>query len=86
MHWIGLSEVRFLTNALLNTITKGASWTVTAVEVFNTLSNTWETCASEFTITDVTHDNAAGTSVDYKRYTCNLGYAMATRQIRIKWS
>lgn len=63
-----------------------ASWTVTAVEVFNTLSNTWETCASEFTITDVTHDNAAGTSVNYKRYTCNLGYAMDSRKIRFKWS
>lgn len=63
-----------------------ASWTVTAVEVFNTLSNTWETCASEFTITDVTHDNAAGTSVNYKRYTCNLGYAMDSRKVRFKWS
>lgn len=63
-----------------------ASWTITAVEVLNTLSNTWEDCSSEFSITDTTHDDAAGTSVNYKRYTCNLGYAMATRNIRIKWS
>lgn len=63
-----------------------ASWTVTAVEVYNTLSGKWETCASEFSVTDTTHANAAGTDVAYKRYTCNLGYAMASRQIRIKWS
>ena len=63
-----------------------ADWTVTAVEVLNTLSNTWEDCSSEFTVSDTVHDDAAGTETAYKRYTCNLGYAMATRQIRIKWS
>lgn len=63
-----------------------ASWTVTAVEVLNTLSNQWENCASQFTITDTTHDDAGGTSTAYKRYTCNLGYAMGARSIRIKWS
>ena len=63
-----------------------ASWTVTAVEVLNTLSNTWETCADEFTITETTHPNAADTAVNYNRYTCNLGYAMDPRDIRIKWS
>lgn len=63
-----------------------ASWTVTAVEVLNTLSNQWESCASEFTITDTTHEDAGGTSVAYKRYTNNLGYAMDSRKIRIKWS
>lgn len=63
-----------------------ASWTVTGVEVYNTLSGTWETCASEFTVTDTTHDDAAGVSTNYKRYTCNLGYAMASRRIRVKWS
>lgn len=63
-----------------------ASWTVTYVEVLNTLSNQWESCATEFTITDVTHPDASDTSVNYKRYTCNLGYDMGARQIRIKWS
>lgn len=61
-------------------------WTVTAVEVLNTLSNQWEDCSGEFAITDVTHDDAAGNSVDYKRYTCSLGYATGARKIRIKWS
>ncbi len=63
-----------------------ASWTITAVEVLNTLSNQWENCASEFTITDTTHDDAGGDSTSYKRYTNNLGYAMDSRKIRIKWS
>ena len=63
-----------------------ASWNITALEVLNTLSNTWDDDMSEFTITDVAHDNAAGTSVNYKRYTCNLPYAMGERKIRIKWN
>lgn len=63
-----------------------ASWTVTAVEVLNTLSNQWESCAAEFTITDTTHDDAGGNSTAYKRYTNNLGYAMDSRSIRVKWS
>ena len=63
-----------------------ASWTVTRVEVLNTLSNQWEECAREFTITDTAHDDAGGVSTAYKRYTCNLGYAMGSRSIRIKWS
>ena len=63
-----------------------ATWTVTAVEVYNTLSGVWEDCSNEFTITDTTHNDAASTETAYKRYTCNLGYAMASRKIRIKWS
>lgn len=62
-----------------------ASWTITNVEVLNTLSNQWESCATEFTITDVTHPDASDTSVNYKRYTCNLGYDMGARQIRIRF-
>ena len=63
-----------------------ASWTVTAVEVLNTMSNQWETCVSEFTVTDVTHTDAADTVVNYKRYTDNRGYNAGSRKIRIKWS
>lgn len=63
-----------------------ASWTVTAVEVLNTMSNQWESCASEFNITDVNHDDAGGTSTAYKRYTNNLGYSMGARKVRVKWS
>lgn len=63
-----------------------ASWTVSTIKVLNTLSNQWEDCAREFTATDTTHDDAAGTSTAYKRYTCNLGYAMGSRQIKITWT
>lgn len=63
-----------------------ATWTVAGIEVYNTLSGKWETCASEFTATDTTHENAAGTETAYKRYTCNLGYNMASRQIKLKWN
>lgn len=63
-----------------------ATWTITAVEVLNTLSNQWEDCSAEFAITDTTHDDAGGVSTAYKRYTCALGYATGARKIRIKWS
>lgn len=63
-----------------------ASWTVGTIKVLNTLSNQWEDCAREFTATDTTHDDAGGTSTAYKRYTCNLGYAMGSRQIKITWT
>lgn len=63
-----------------------ASWTITAVEVLNTLSNQWEDCVSEFTVTNTTHDDAGGNTVNYKKYVCNLGVATGTRKIRIKWS
>lgn len=63
-----------------------ASWTITAVQVKNDLSGVFEDALSQFTVTDVTHDDAAGTSVAYKRYTCNLGYDTGTRLVRVKWS
>lgn len=63
-----------------------ASWTVTAVEVLNTLSNQWEDCSAEFTVTDTTHNDAGGTSTAYKRYTDNRGYQAGARKVRVKWS
>lgn len=62
------------------------SWTVTAVEVLNTLSNQWEDCSSEFTVTTTSHDNAAGVATSYNRYTDNRGYAAGSRKVRVKWS
>ena len=63
-----------------------ASWTVTTVEVKNDLSGQWETATSQFAVTDTTHNNAAGTSVAYKRYSFSLGYATGARSVRVKWS
>lgn len=63
-----------------------ADWTISAVEMLNTLNNQWESVASEFTITNTTHQDAAGNTVNYKRYTDNRGYAAADRQVRITFS
>lgn len=63
-----------------------ASWTVTAVQVKNDLSGAFEDAADQFTVTDVTHNDAAGNSVNYKRYTFNMGIATGARTVRVKWS
>lgn len=63
-----------------------SAWTVTAVEVLNTLSNQWEDCSSEFTVTSTTHEDAGGNTVNYARYTDNRGYAAGARSVRVKWS
>lgn len=61
-------------------------WTVTAVEVFNTLAQTWENCAHEFDTSTTIHYDAGANPVEYTRYTDNRGYAAGTRKIRIKWT
>lgn len=63
-----------------------ASWTVTAIEVKNDLTGAWDNCDTQFNHSEVQHSDASGTSVNYTRYYCNLGYDMAARQIRVKWS
>lgn len=63
-----------------------ASWTVTAVQVKNDLSGQYEDASSQFTVTDTTHNDAAGNSVNYKRYTFNMGMATGQRTVRVKWS
>lgn len=63
-----------------------ASWTVTAVQVKNDLSGQFEDALSQFTVTDITHDDASGTSVNYKRYTFNMGMSTGSRTVRVKWS
>lgn len=62
------------------------SWNITALEVKNELTGAYEDCTPQFTVSDVEHEDAAGRTVNYKRYTCNLGYNMGARDIRIKWS
>lgn len=63
-----------------------AEWTVIAIEVKNDFTGAWEDCSDEFTASNITHEDAAGTTVTYVRYTCNKGYNMGARPIRIKWS
>lgn len=63
-----------------------ASWSVTAVQVKNDLSGQYEDAAAQFTVTDTTHNDAAGNSVAYKRYTFNMGFDTGARTVRVKWS
>ena len=63
-----------------------ASWSVTAVQVKNDLSGEYEDASSQFTITDITHNDAGGTPTAYKRYTFNMGMATGSRSVRVKWS
>lgn len=63
-----------------------ASWTVTAIEVFNELSNRYEDCSFEFDETNYAHPDLLGRAVSYKRYTDNRGYSASSRRIRVKWS
>lgn len=58
-----------------------ASWNVTGIELLNTLSGQWVDCASEFTVSDTTHNGIA-----YKRYTYNVGIATGARSVRVKWN
>ena len=62
------------------------SWTVSKIEVLNTLSGKWEDATSQFTKTTTSHDDAAGNPVSYNRYTCNLGMALGARDVKITWS
>lgn len=63
-----------------------ASWVVSDVQVKNDLSGQFESCIDEWDITNVSHDDAGGTSVAYKRYTNNLGFDMGAREIKVLWS
>ena len=62
------------------------SWSLTTLKVYDDFNKEWIDASSEFTITDTTHDDAAGVSTAYKRYTCNLPYPMDSRRIQIEWS
>lgn len=63
-----------------------ASWTLTAIKVYNPFSMVWDDCTNQFAATNVTHENSAGETVNYKRYTCTLGYGMGARELKIEWS
>lgn len=62
------------------------SWTVTGIEVLNSLSNQWEAAEDQFSLSNITHKNASNTDVNYVRYTCNLGMDLGDRSVRVKWN
>lgn len=63
-----------------------ADWNVTAIEVFNDITQRYEDNADEFTMSMITHQDAAGRDVNYKRYTDRRGYAAGERSIKITWN
>lgn len=62
------------------------AWGLTTIEVKNDLTGNYDECTDEFVSSSVVHKDAADVDVNYTRYTCNLGYDMGPREIRIKWS
>lgn len=62
-----------------------ASYNVTNVQGYNDLTSRWEDI-EDFVVSDTTHNDAAGNSVAYKRYTDDRGYAGDGRQIKVIWS
>lgn len=60
-----------------------ASWTVSKIEALNDLSGKYENCASEFTATDETRQDAGGNDVAYKLYTDNRGYNAGPRTVKV---
>ncbi len=63
-----------------------SGWNITAIESYNTLSGQWEDASDQFATSATTHDDASGTSQNYTRYTCNLGFDLGARKVRIKWN
>ena len=65
-----------------------ASWTITAVQFWDPITNggQWSDASGEFAITSTSHDNAASVAVNYNRYTCSLPYDMQSRKIKVIWS
>lgn len=61
-------------------------WTMSKIEVLNTLSGKWETATSQFTKTTTTHNDAAGNAVNYNRYTCNYAGSLGARSVKVYWS
>lgn len=60
--------------------------TIDKVEVLNELSGKYESCINEFTVSNTTHNNAGGETVNYKRYVDSRGYSSGQRTIKITWS
>lgn len=62
-----------------------ADFNVTAVQGFNQMTGQWQNI-SDFVVSDTTHEDAAGNTVAYKRYTDDRGYRADGREIKVIWS
>ena len=62
-----------------------ASWNLTGIYTWNPITRLWNNVALEFDASDVTHEDAGGNTIAYKRYTDNRHAGAIGRQIRITW-
>lgn len=60
-----------------------ATWEVSAVEVYDPVSKSWQ-ATTDFDTTTTQHDDAAGRSVDYTRYFDKRGFTQGARSVRLK--
>ena len=62
--------------------------TITAIKVWNPLTNQWVIPANptEFRTEDITHQDAAGRTVNYTRVVDNRGIGAGGRRVKIEWS
>lgn len=64
-----------------------AAWTVTSLETPDLFKEgVWIECTDEFTVTNVTHKDAANVDTAYKRYTWNKGIPNDPRKTRVNWT
>lgn len=62
-----------------------ANWTVTGVFVLNEMNNKWEDCSFEFAISNTTHIDAGGNTINYKRYSDSRGYQAGPRRVKVEF-
>lgn len=59
------------------------TWTVSAVEVYDPVSKSWQ-ATTDFDTTTAQHNDAAGNAVDYVRYYDKRGFNQGARSVRLK--
>lgn len=62
-----------------------ASWNITSITTWNPITSLWNNVDFEFDATDVTHEDAGGNTIAYKRYTDNRHAGAVGRRIKITW-
>ena len=62
-----------------------ASWNLTSITTWNPITSLWNNVDFEFDATDVTHEDAGGNTIAYKRYTDNRHAGAVGRRIKITW-
>lgn len=62
-----------------------ASWNLTGIYTWNPITSLWNNVDFEFDSSDVTHEDAGGNTIAYKRYTDNRHAGAVGRRIKVTW-